>query len=108
MNPHVRTNLPQLLSFFLIIILAHRLSGDLRALTHQWRDLELLRKLMMLLTLYLFDETWILVVWVHICVLLRLFYDWTDVLLQTSTIFTDILQAKFPPRRLRKLRACRP
>ena len=61
LDPHVRPNLPQLLSLLLIVLLRHRLRV-LGALTHQRSDLELLGKLMMLLTLYLFDEAWVLIV----------------------------------------------
>ena len=110
LDAHVRPNLPQLLSLFLIILLVHRLCV-LRALTHKWRDLEFLRKLMMLLALHLFDKAWILIVRVYVCVLwivlFRFFDYWTHILLPTSTLLRDVLQAKLP-RRLRKLRGCRP
>jgi hypothetical protein len=66
---------------------------------------------MMLLALHLFDEAWVLIVRVDICmlliVLLRFFVYWAHILLPTSTLLRDVLQAKLP-RRLRKLRGCRP
>lgn len=66
---------------------------------------------MMLLALHLFDEAWVLVVWVYICVLLIVllrFFDYrAHILLTTSTLLRDVLQAKLP-RRVRELRGCRP
>lgn len=55
----------------------------------------------MLLALDLLDEAWVLIVGMYICLLLRFFDNWTQVLLATSTLFRDVLQAELT-RRLRK------
>jgi hypothetical protein len=66
---------------------------------------------MMLLALYLFYEAWVLIVRMYICmlliVLLRFFDYWAHILLASSTLLRDVLQAELP-RSLRKFRGCRP